>query len=135
MHKLNALIAGSTGYIGVQLIKLLVKHKNIKIKYFVKNIDNEIKNNDIIITSCGLNMYKSMSNKKICLVIPTSPHEDKISKYVMELNLGFVLKKNLSNLKKVLFNSINQKPSIKIIRYQLSKYFGKSKFDDFLKSI
>ena len=33
MHKLNALIAGSTGYIGVQLIKLLVKHKNIKIKY------------------------------------------------------------------------------------------------------
>tara|TARA_B100000530_G_C15874931_1_gene454956 strand:- start:189 stop:1211 length:1023 start_codon:yes stop_codon:yes gene_type:complete len=33
MHKLNALIAGSTGYIGVQLIKLLVKHKNVNIKY------------------------------------------------------------------------------------------------------
>ena len=33
MHKLNALIAGSTGYIGVQLIKLLVNHKNINIKY------------------------------------------------------------------------------------------------------
>ena len=33
MRKLNALIAGSTGYIGVQLIKLLVKHKNINIKY------------------------------------------------------------------------------------------------------
>ena len=29
MPKLNALVAGSTGYIGVQLIKLLVKHKNI----------------------------------------------------------------------------------------------------------
>ena len=27
MPKLNALVAGSTGYIGVQLIKLLVKHK------------------------------------------------------------------------------------------------------------
>jgi N-acetyl-gamma-glutamyl-phosphate reductase len=33
MRKLNVLIAGSTGYIGVQLIKLLIKHKGIKIKY------------------------------------------------------------------------------------------------------
>ena len=37
MLKLNALIAGSTGYIGVQLIKLLVKHKNVKIKYLCGN--------------------------------------------------------------------------------------------------
>ena len=35
MPKLNVLIAGSTGYIGVQLIKLLIKHKNINIKYYV----------------------------------------------------------------------------------------------------
>jgi len=33
MPKLNVLVAGSTGYIGVQLIKLLVKHRNIEIKY------------------------------------------------------------------------------------------------------
>ena len=37
MSKLNVLVAGSTGYIGVQLIKLLVKHKNIKIKYLCGN--------------------------------------------------------------------------------------------------
>ena len=37
MPKLNALIAGSTGYIGVQLIKLLVKHKNINIKFLCGN--------------------------------------------------------------------------------------------------
>ena len=37
MRKLNALIAGSTGYIGVQLIKLLVKHKKINIKYLCGN--------------------------------------------------------------------------------------------------
>ncbi len=37
MPKLSALIAGSTGYIGVQLIKLLVKHKNINIKYLCGN--------------------------------------------------------------------------------------------------
>ena len=37
MPKLNALVAGSTGYIGVQLIKLLVKHKNINIRYLCGN--------------------------------------------------------------------------------------------------
>ncbi len=37
MYKLNVLIAGSTGYIGVQLIKLLIKHKNINIKYLCGN--------------------------------------------------------------------------------------------------
>ena len=37
MPKLNVLVAGSTGYIGVQLVRLLVKHKNIKIKYLCGN--------------------------------------------------------------------------------------------------
>ena len=37
MSKLNALIAGSPGYIGIQLIKLLIKHKNINIKYLCGN--------------------------------------------------------------------------------------------------
>ena len=37
MPKLNVLVAGSTGYIGVQLIKLLVKHKDVKIKYLCGN--------------------------------------------------------------------------------------------------
>ena len=33
MYKLNVLIAGCSGYIGVQLIKLLSKRKNVLIKY------------------------------------------------------------------------------------------------------
>ena len=37
MLKLNVLIAGPTGYIGVQLIKLLIKHKNVNIKYLCGN--------------------------------------------------------------------------------------------------
>ena len=37
MPKLNVLVAGSTGYIGVQLIKLLIKHRNVKIKYLCGN--------------------------------------------------------------------------------------------------
>jgi len=37
MPKLNVLVAGSTGYIGVQLIRLLVNHKFVKIKYLCGN--------------------------------------------------------------------------------------------------
>ncbi len=37
MFKLDILVAGSTGYIGIQLIKLLVKHKNVNIKYLCGN--------------------------------------------------------------------------------------------------
>ena len=53
MLKLNALIVGSTGYIGVQLIKLLIKHKNINLRYLCGNnsvgkkisyFDNSLKN-------------------------------------------------------------------------------------------
>ncbi len=51
MPKLNVLVAGSTGYIGVQLIKLLVKHSNIKIKYLCGNtsIGKKISNYDKIL--------------------------------------------------------------------------------------
>ena len=37
MYKLKVLVAGSTGYIGVQLIKLLSKHKNVLIKHLCGN--------------------------------------------------------------------------------------------------
>ena len=36
MPKLNVLVAGSTGYIGVQLIKLLIKHNGVKLNIFVE---------------------------------------------------------------------------------------------------
>jgi N-acetyl-gamma-glutamyl-phosphate reductase len=37
MPKLNVLVAGSTGYIGIQLIKLLVQHTDVNIKYLCAN--------------------------------------------------------------------------------------------------
>ena len=37
MKRLNILIAGSTGYIGIQLVKLLCKHKFVKIRYLCGN--------------------------------------------------------------------------------------------------
>ena len=60
MRKLNVLIAGSTGYIGVQLIKLLIKHKNVKIKYLCGN------------SSVGkdISLYdKSLKSKKLPKII------------------------------------------------------------------
>ena len=60
MSKLNALIAGSTGYIGIQLVKLLTKHPNINIKYLCGN------------TSVGksINYFdKSIKNKKLPKII------------------------------------------------------------------
>ena len=60
MPKLNVLIAGSTGYIGIQLIKLLVKHKYINIKYLCGN------------SSVGKKIAyydKSLSNKKLPKII------------------------------------------------------------------
>ena len=37
MLKLNVLIAGSTGYIGIELVKILSQHKNVSIKYLCGN--------------------------------------------------------------------------------------------------
>jgi len=56
MRKLNVLIAGSTGYIGIQLVKLLIKHRYVNIKYLCgntsvgKNIsyyDKDLRNNNL----------------------------------------------------------------------------------------
>ena len=63
MPKLNALVAGSTGYIGVQLVKLLVKHKYINIQYLCGNssVGKKISNYD-----------KSLINKKLPKIIKYS---------------------------------------------------------------
>ena len=45
MDKLNVLIAGATGYIGTQLVKLLCKHKKVKIKY--RDVHSRTLTNDV----------------------------------------------------------------------------------------
>ena len=60
MSKVNVLVAGSTGYIGVQLVNLLVKHKKIDIKYLCGN------------SSVGkdISIYdKKLKNKKLPKII------------------------------------------------------------------
>ena len=63
MPKLNALIAGSTGYIGIQLVKLLLKHPNINIKYLCGNTS---KGKSII------HFDKSIKHKKLPKIIKFS---------------------------------------------------------------
>ena len=60
MRNLNVLVAGSTGYIGIQLVKLLCKHKNVSIKYLCGN------------TSVGKkisNFDKSLNSKKLPRIV------------------------------------------------------------------
>ncbi len=74
MRKLNALIAGSTGYIGVQLIKLLIKHKNVKIKFLCGN------------SSVGkkISFYdKSLKSKNLPIIVKYN------KKYLKEVDIIF----------------------------------------------
>ena len=60
MRKLNVLIAGSTGYIGVQLVKLLLNTQNVNIKYLCGN------------SSVGKNISyfdKELKNKKLPKIV------------------------------------------------------------------
>tara|TARA_B100001123_G_C15197577_1_gene981982 strand:+ start:37 stop:1059 length:1023 start_codon:yes stop_codon:yes gene_type:complete len=60
MKKLNILVAGSTGYIGTELIKLLINHKGVNIKYLCgnKSIGKSISSYD-----------KTLKNKKLPKIV------------------------------------------------------------------
>ena len=93
MHKLNALIAGSTGYIGVQLIKLLVKHKNVNIKYLCGNtsVNKNISSYDKSLGSEKLPKiikFNIKYLKEVDIVFTALPNGEaqKISKYLLDKN-------------------------------------------------
>ena len=112
MHKLKALIAGSTGYIGVQLIKLLVKHKYVKIKYLCGNssVGKEISFYDSALKSNNLPKIVKFDKKYlkevdiIFTALPNGEAQD-ISKYLskkntlIDLAADFRLKKSSDFLK------------------------------------
>ena len=134
MPKINVLVAGSTGYIGVQLIKLLIKHKYVNIKYLCGNTSVGKKVDDY---------EKSLSNKKLPRIIkfnknllkdidviftalPNGEAQD-ISKYLtkkntlIDLSADFRLKKSSDYLKwykqehrakKLIKNSVYSLPEI-----------------------
>ena len=94
MHKLNVLIAGSTGYIGVQLIKLLSKHKKVFIKYLCGNtsVGKKISYFDKSLKSKKLpNIIKFNKDllKNVDLIFTALPNGEAqtISKYLLKKNV------------------------------------------------
>ena len=112
MPRLNALIAGSTGYIGIQLVKLLLKHRNINIKYLCGN------------SSKGKPIYyfdKSLKNKKL-------PKITKFKKnYLNEVDVVFTALPNGEA------QNISNNLSSKNILIDLSADFRLKKASEYLK--
>ena len=93
MRKLNVLIAGSTGYIGVQLIKLLVRHRNVNIKYLCGNssVGKNISFYDISLKKFKLpkiSKFKKEYLEKIDLIFTALPNGEaqKISNHLLKKN-------------------------------------------------
>tara|TARA_Y100000591_G_scaffold313050_1_gene318137 strand:+ start:60 stop:1082 length:1023 start_codon:yes stop_codon:yes gene_type:complete len=93
MFKLNALIAGSTGYIGIQLIKLLVKHNNVKIKYLCGNTsvgkkisfyDNSLKSKNLP----KIVKFNKRYLKEVDVIFTALPNGEaqQLSKYLLKKN-------------------------------------------------
>ncbi len=126
MPKLNVLIAGSTGYIGIQLVKLLIKHPNINIKYLcgnssmgksiysfdkslksktlpkiIKFKSNLLKNVDIIFTALPNGQAQKISNKllkKNVLIDLSADFRLKTAKeYLKWYKIKHSSKKNIKN--------------------------------------
>ena len=135
MPILNALIAGSTGYIGIQLVKLLLKHRNINIKYLCANsskgksidyFDKSLKNKklpkitkfqknylkevDVVFTALpngeAQNISNKLSSKNILIDLSADFRLKKASEY---LKWYKIIHKSKSNIK----NSIYALPEIK----------------------
>ena len=137
MPKLNALIAGSTGYIGIQLIKLLIKHPNIKIKYLCgkSSLGKSINSFDKTIKKKNLPKIIKFNNKllnEVDLIFTALPNgESQIisnnllpKNILIDLSADFRLKSSKEYLKwyKIKHNS---KKNIKNSIYSLPEFSKK----------
>ena len=143
MSKLNVLVCGSTGYIGIELVKILARHKKIHIKYLCGN------------SSVGKNISfydKSLSKKKLPTIIKfqrkllkdvdiifsalPNGEAQKLSKFLLDKNLlidlsaDFRLKNKNEYLKwykikhsaqKLIKNSIYSLPELKKNQFKNQK--------------
>ena len=94
MSKLNVLVCGSTGYIGLQLIKILKNHKKIFIKYLcgnssvgkkISHFDKSIKDNNLPkITKFNIKYLKYVD---IVFTALPNGESQKIANYLLKNNL------------------------------------------------
>ena len=94
MPKLNVLVAGSTGYIGIQLVNILVKHKKVNIKYLCGNssIGKNIHIYDKSLKKYGLPRiikfnYKLLNEIDIIFTALPNGEAQKISKKLLKKNI------------------------------------------------
>ena len=94
MPKLNVLISGSTGYIGIELVKILSKHKYVKIKFLCGNtsVGKKITYYDKSLNSINLpriTKFKKKYLKNIDVIFTALPNGEaqKISKYLSNQNI------------------------------------------------
>ena len=94
MSKVNVLIAGSTGYIGVQLIKLLCNHKKVNIKYLCgsTSIGKKISHYDKSLKNFKLPLIikfdkKLLNNVDIVFTALPNGESQKISKFLLKKNI------------------------------------------------
>ena len=93
MSKINVLIAGSTGYIGVQLTKILINHNKVNIKYLCgsSSIGKKISDFDKTINSKKLPKIIKFNKKllsEVDIIFTALPNGEsqKISKNLLEQN-------------------------------------------------
>ena len=92
MSKINVLIAGASGYLGVELVKILSRHKKVKIKYLCANnsVGKKIKffDNSLSNKLPKLVKFKKKLLNDIDLVFTALPNGEsqKISNYLYKKN-------------------------------------------------
>ena len=99
MPKLNVLVAGSTGYIGIQLLKLLVKHKYVKIRYLCgsSSIGKKVSSYDKSISLKKLPKivkFKKEYLKKVDIIFTALPNGEAqiISKHLNNVNVFLLVR-------------------------------------------
>ncbi len=143
MTKLNVLVCGSTGYIGIELVKILVRHKKVNIKYLCGNnsVGKNISFYDKSLSKKKLPVIRKFKKnllKEIDVIFSAQPNGEaqKLSKFLLDKNIlidlsaDFRLKNKNEYLKwykikhsaqKLIKNSIYSLPELKKISSKIKK--------------
>ena len=143
MSKLNVLVCGSTGYIGIELVKILARHKKIHIKYLCGNssVGKNISFYDKSLSKKKLPIIRKFQRKllkEVDVIFSALPNGEaqKLSKFLLDKNLlidlsaDFRLKNKNEYLKwykikhsaqKLIKNSIYSLPELKKNQYKNQK--------------
>ena len=143
MSKLNVLVCGSTGYIGIELVKILARHKKIHIKYLCGNssVGKNISFYDKSLYKKKLPTIRKFQRKlleEVDVIFSALPNVEaqKLSKFLLDKNLlidlsaDFRLKNKNEYLKwykikhsaqKLIKNSIYSLPELKKNQFKNQK--------------